>query len=43
MCRDFMTMEYCENGDLFDFITAYTSRQAELSVKGLYKDDKVLL
>jgi len=40
-----MQMEYCENGDLYDFINLYTQKQAESGAfsKGIYANDLDLL
>jgi serine/threonine protein kinase len=30
--RDFMIMEHCENGDLYDFINKYTLKQSQVGL-----------
>lgn len=40
--KDFMVMEFCKHGDMYDFMTAYTANQPA-SLKGLYLYDKQLL
>lgn len=42
VCKDFMVMEFCKNGDMYDFMTAYTASQPA-SQKGLYLQDRELL
>ena len=40
-----MTLEYCERGDIYEFIAAYTQYQLAIgnTQKGLLKNDKPLL
>ena len=43
---DFMEMEICENGDLYDFISLYNNKKSKINnkpVMGLFKYDSQLL
>ncbi len=43
---DYMEMEICQNGDLYDFISLYNEKKSQIKgkpVMGLFKYDEYLL